>query len=470
MRVAHRPAWTAAVASAAGYLLVLDLVGVNVALPDMRRRLDAGLTGVQWAVDAYAIALAVLLLPAGALADRWGRRRMFLTGLTAFTAASLACALAPSAAALDALRAVQGCAAAVLYGTATPLLAAAYPAGRARNRALGVFAAASGAAIATGPLAGGVLTGLFGWRAIFLLNVPVGLAALALAVPAVRESRDPRPRPFDPLAAACLTTGLGGLMWALIEGPRLGWTAPGVLVPLAAAVAGGAVLAVRRVPEPMIDLSLLRNRLYAANAAAAFAYHAAGAGALGYFSLYVQGEMGTSPATAGTWFLTYSLPALATPLLLGRVSHRVPPALLVALGPLLIAVSSLLLLAAYPARSWPLMVPGFVAGGLGGISNLVSSQVALAAAPPERAGVAGGITNTAKQAGIAAGVAVLGIPYRLDGLGAMLVTAAAIAALGALPALWLALRPRAPGGEVGGERAEHSGDLVATRRRARGQR
>jgi predicted MFS family arabinose efflux permease len=171
--------------------------------------------------------------------------------------------------------------------------------------------------------------------------------------------------------------------------------------------------------------------------------------------------MSTSPARAGTWFLTYSLPALATPLLLARVSHRVPPAVLVALGPLLIAASSLLLLAAYPARSWPALVPGFVVGGLGGIGNLVSSQVALAAAPPGRAGVASGITGTAKQAGIAAGVAVLGVPYRLGGLGAMLVTAACIAALGALPALLLALRLRTRRGEVSGERAERPGDLVA---------
>ncbi|MWA01022.1 MFS transporter [Actinomadura sp. LD22] len=250
MRGAHRPAWTTAVASAAGYLLVLDLVGVNMALLDMRHRLGADLAEVQWAVDAYALALAVLLVPAGALADRLGRRRMFLSGLGAFTSASLACALAPSAAVLDALRAVQGCGAAVLYGTASPLLAAAYPAGRARNRAIGVFAAASGAAIATGPLAGGALTGLFGWRAIFLLNVPIGLAALAAAFRAVPESKDPRPRPFDPVATGCLTAALGGLMWALIEGPHLGWGAPGVLLALAAACAGAAGLAVRRVPVP----------------------------------------------------------------------------------------------------------------------------------------------------------------------------------------------------------------------------
>ncbi|HEU5029441.1 MAG TPA: MFS transporter [Spirillospora sp.] len=450
MRVAHRPAWTTAVASAAGYLLVLDLVGVNIALPDLRRRLDTGLSGAQWAIDAYALALAVLLLPAGALADRFGRRRTFLTGLVAFTAASLACALAPTAGALAALRAVQGCGAAVLYGTASPLLAAAYPAGRARNRAIGVFAAASGAAIATGPLAGGALTGLFGWRAIFLLNVPLGLAALAVALRSVRESRDPRPRPFDPVATACLTAALGGLMWALIEGPHLGWGAPGVLLPLAAAGAGAAGLAARRVPDPMIDLSLLRNRLYAANTAAAFASHVAGAGALGYFSLYVQGTLGTPPAEAGLWFLTYSLPALAAPLLLGRVAHRFPPAVLVALGPLLTAVSSLLLLAACPARSWPAMVPGFVVGGLAGVGNLVSSQVALASAPPERAGVAGGITSAAKQVGIAAGVAVLGIPYRLDGLGAMLATTTGFAVLGALPALRLVLRPRARAGAPAG--------------------
>ncbi len=361
---------------------------------------------------------------------------MLLGGLAAFTGASLACALAPSAAVLDAFRAVQGCGAAVLYGTSSPLLAAAHPAGRARNRALGVYAAASGAAIATGPLVGGGLTELFGWRAIFFLNVPVGVVAFAVAVVKVPESRDPRPRPLDPAAAVLLTAGLGGLLWALIEIPRLGWAAPGVLFPAVAGAAALVVLIRRRVPEPMIDLSLLRDRLYAANATAALLSHAAGAGSLAYFSLYVQGPMGTAPAVAGLWFLTYSAPALAAPLVLGRVAYRLPSAALVAAGPLLTVISTLLLAATYRTGSWPAMVPGFAVGGLGAIGNLVSSQVALEAAPPERAGVAAGVTNTAKQLGIAVGVAVLGVPYGLDGLGAMLVTAAALALLGALPALY----------------------------------
>ncbi|MFG1852535.1 MFS transporter [Actinomadura geliboluensis] len=433
----RRPAWTLAVASAAGYLLVLDLVGVNIALPDMRRGLGAGLAEVQWAVDAYALALAGLLLTAGALADRLGRRRMLLGGLAAFTGASLACGLAPSAPVLDAFRAVQGIGAAVLYGTASPLLAAAYPAGRGRNRALGVYAAAAGAAIATGPLVGGALTGLLGWRAIFFLNVPVGAAAFAVAALTVPESRDPRPRPLDPAAAVLLTAGLGGLLWALIEIPRLGWHAPGVLVPAAAGTAALTALARRRVPEPMIDLSLLRDGLYTANASAALFSHAAGTGSLAYFSLYVQGPMGTPPAQAGLWFLTYSAPALAAPLLLARVAHRVPSAALVAAGPLLTVLSTLLLAATYRTGSWPAMVPGFALGGLAAIGNLVSSQVALEAAPAERAGVAAGITNTAKQLGIAVGVAVLGVPYGLAGVGGMLLTAAALALAGALPALYL---------------------------------
>ncbi|WP_433462313.1 MFS transporter [Spirillospora sp. CA-128828] len=443
MPTGHRPAWTLAVASAAGYLLVLDLVGVNIALPDMRRDLGAGLAEVQWAVDAYALVLAGMLLTAGALADRLGRRRMLLGGLAAFTATSLACGLAPAAPALDVFRAAQGCAAAALYGTASPLLAAAYPAGRERNRALGVYAAASGAAIATGPIVSGALTGVFGWRAIFFLNVPVGAAAFAAAVATVRESRDSRPRPLDPAAAALLTAGLGGLLWALIEVPRLGWAAPGVLLPVAAGGAALAGLLRRRVPEPMIDLSLLRNRLYAANAAAALFSHAAGSGSLAYFSLYVQGPMGTAPVRAGLWFLTYSGPALAAPLILGRIAHRFPPAALVATGPLLTAASTLLLAATYRTGSWPAMVPGFAVGGLGAIGNLVSSQVALAAAPAERAGVAAGITNTAKQMGIAVGVAVLGVPYGLYGPGGMLVTAAMLAVLGALPALGL-MRAKEP--------------------------
>ncbi|MFD0683403.1 MFS transporter [Actinomadura fibrosa] len=460
MPAGRRPAVTVALASTAGYLLVLDLVGVNVALPDLQRRLHAGLAEVQWTVDAYALALAALLLPAGALADRLGRRRLFLIGLSVFTAASLGCACAPSALALVLCRAVQGCGAAVLYGTAAPLIAAAFPAGPSRNRALGVFAAASGGAIATGPLAGGGLTELFGWRAVFVLNVPVGVLALAVAAGALRESRDPRPRPLDPVAAASLASALGGAMWVLIEGPRLGWTAPGVIGGGAVAVVAAVFLVVRRVPDPMIDLSLLRNRLYAANASAALASHAAGAGALGYFSLYVQGPMGTRPAVAGLWFLTYSVPALAAPLLLGRVAHRLPAAWLVAAGPLLTVVSTLLLAASYGTGLWPAMVPGFAVGGLAGVGNLVSSQVGLAAAPPERAGVAAGITNTAKQLGIAVGVAVLGVPYRLDGLGAMLVTAALIALVGALPAVSLVVRGRLPAAVVG-QGAERVGDAGA---------
>ncbi len=448
-------------AATAGYLLVLDLTGVNVALPAMQRDLGAGLGEVQWVVDAYALTLAVLLLTAGALADRVGRRSLFLAGLAAFTAASLACALAPGALALDLVRAAQGCGAAVLYGTASPLLAAAYPSGRQRDRALGTFAAASGAAIATGPLLGGTLTEMFGWRAIFFINVPVGTLALVVAPRVLAESRDARRRPLDPVATACLTAGLGGVMWALIEGPRIGWTAPETIICIAAATAATAVLALRRIPDPMIDLSLLRDRLYAANTVAALAFHAAGAGALAYFSLYVQGPMGARPGEAGLWFLTFSVPALAAPVLLGRIMHRLPSALLVAAGPALAAVSSLLLAATYRLHSWPAMVPGFVAGGTSiGIGNLVTGRTALASAPAERAGVAAGIANTAKQIGIAVGVAVLGVPYQLGGLGTMLLTAAAVGVLGALPALHFVItRSRRQGGSsraaVPAERPPH---------------
>ncbi|MGK5554031.1 MFS transporter [Actinomadura kijaniata] len=426
------PRWTLAVVTVTGYLLVLDLIGVNVALPDLRRDLDAGLAEAQWAVDAYALALAVLLLPAGALADRLGRRRFLLAGLAVFTAASLACALAPSAPVLDALRAVQGAGAALLYGTASPLLAALHPPGPGRNRALAVLAAAAGAAGVTGPPVGGVLTEAFGWRTLFLLNVPVGLAALAVAVRAVRESRDPDPRPLDPGGTGLLAAALGGLLWALIEGPRAGWGGPEAVGGLAVAVLASAALARRRTAV----LAPLGGRLFRANAVAACALHVAGAGSLVYFSLYVQGPMGARPAEAGAWFLAYSLPGLAAPLLLARVAHRLPPAALVAAGPLLLAASCLLLAATCRTHAWGAMVPGFVLGGLGmGIGNLAASQVALAAVPARAAGVASGVTNTGKQVGVAAGIAALGVPYGTSGVAAMFATAAALAVAGALPAL-----------------------------------
>lgn len=438
----HRPGWTLAAASTVGYLLVLDFIGVNVALPDMQHRLHAELAEVQWSVDAYALPIAALVMTAGALADRLGRRRLFLLGLAVFTAASLACALAPSVRALDASRAAQGCGAAMLLGTLSPLVAAAYPEGRERNGALGVLAAAMGGAIATGPLVGGVLTELFGWRAIFLLNVPFGALALAIAVRTLRESRDPRPRPLDLRSTAFLTVGLTSLIWALIDGHRAGWATLPVAASLALAAAAFTALTLRRPSDAMIDLSLLRNRLYTANALGALVIHLAGPGSLTYFSLYVQGPMGARPAEAGAWLLAYSVPALTAPLLLGRISHRFPPAALVALGPVLTAAACLLLAATYRGNDWTAMLPAFVVGGLGlGIGNLVSSQTALAAAPPERAGTAAGIANTAKQLGTTAGVALLGIPYGLHGLGLMLVITAGLSLLGAIPALRLWARP-----------------------------
>jgi MFS family permease len=442
----RRRTWTLAVTATTVHLLILDLVGVNVALPDMRRDLDASLPQVQWAIDAYALALASLLLTAGALADRFGRRRVFLTGLAVFAGTSLACALAPSALTLDVCRAAQGIGAAMLYGSASPLLAAEFPAGRERNRALSVFAASAGAAIVTAPLLGGLLTDAFGWRAIFFLSAAIGVLALAVGIRVVRESRDPRPRPLDLRATGYLTVTLVAGMWALIEADGPVWAMAGAL---ALALAAGMRLALRRAPDPLIDFSLLRDGLYAANAAAAFAFHAAGAGALAYFTLYVQGSMGARPGEAGLWFLTYSVPALATPLLLGCVTHRLPPAAMVAASPLLTLVACVLLALTYERGSFLPMVPGLVAGGFGaGIGNLVSNQVALAAAPPARAGIAAGITNTAKQLGIATGVAALGIPYGIDGLGAVFITAAVIAAIGALPALLVLAARRRPKPEV----------------------
>ncbi|MFI0445720.1 MFS transporter [Actinomadura sp. 6N118] len=439
----ERRTWTLAVATTAGFLLVLDLIGVTLALPDMRRDLNAGLAEAQWAIDGYALPLAALLLLSGALSDRLGRRRLFLSGLGVFTLASGACALAQSALVLDLLRAVQGCGAAVLYGSAAPLIAAAFPAGRARNRALGVFAAGSGGALASGPVIGGALTALFGWRAIFVLTAVVGVVAFAVALRTLRESYERIPRPLDVRGTGYLTTGLVLVMWALIEGHRAGWGSPLVVGSLVVAALVFGRLLLRRVADPMIDLSLLRDRLYAANAAGAFVLHVAGAGSLAYFSMYVQGPMGAEPAVAGLWFLSYSLPALATPLLLAGRAHRIPPAVLVAAGPLLITVSSLLVAVTYQSHNWPALTPGFVLGGIGGgIGNLVAGQVALAAAPAERAGIASGITNTAKQVGVAVGVAVLGIPYDAGGLGMVMFVAAGIAALGSIPALALCMGRR----------------------------
>jgi EmrB/QacA subfamily drug resistance transporter len=410
VRVTAQPAWTLGVVCLATFMLLLDISVVVVALPSMRADVGGSFADAQWVLDAYTLAMAGLIMTGAALADRVGRRRVFAAGLAVFTLASGACAAADAPFVLNVARGVQGIGGGLLLATAVPMIAAAYP-GRRRAGAVGAWAATIGLALAVGPLVGGLLTGGLGWRWIFLVNVPLGLMALAAVRPAVAESFGPR-RPLDPLGLGLLTMGLVALVFGTVRGNAEGWGAPAIVAAFTIGVAALAtfVTVELRSASPALDLRLLRNGRLAAFVLAAFTL---GAGLLSIFvalSAYQQGGLGASSMEAGLRFLPITVVYAITAGTVGRrLLARVDLITLLAAGMAAIAAGLLLLLLTEPSTSWTVMLPGLVLAGIGwGLANPAMVEGALAAVSPAEAGMASGMLNFARQTGLAAGVAALG--------------------------------------------------------------
>jgi EmrB/QacA subfamily drug resistance transporter len=403
--------WTLIAVSVATFMLLLDITVVNVALPSIRDDLGGSFSDLQWVVDAYALTLAALVLTAGSLADRLGRRRLFAWGLGIFSAASLLCALAPDPTFLNLARAFQGIGGAVMFAVSLAMLAQEFPAGRERGTALGIYGASIGVAVAIGPLVGGALTDGLGWRSIFYLNVPIGLAAIAVTYARLRESRDPNATRVDWPGVATFSAALFMLVLALVRGNDEGWASTLIVSLFAgsAALLAAFVAIEGRVREPMLPLGLFKRPSFTGVQLAAFAVSASAFALFLYIGLYLQNYLGYTPLQAGLRYLPITLMAFFVAPVAGALLSRVPARVLMSTGLGLSGAGLLLMSGIHADSGWTTLLGGFlVLGGGVGLLNPVIGDVALSVVPKERSGMAAGINDTFRQVGVAVGVAVWG--------------------------------------------------------------
>jgi EmrB/QacA subfamily drug resistance transporter len=442
---------TIAVACLATAMLMLDISVINTALSNIAHSLKTGLSGLQWIVDAYTLPLAATVLTAGAIADRLGRRRLFVLGLGLFTAMSALCGASSGIDMLVASRAVQGLGASVMFATALALISQVTPNPQARAKALAIYGTAIGASFALGPFIGGSLTTVFGWRAIFLVNVPIGVLALWITFRSVAEGRDPTPRGIDWPGQATLIAGLFLLVLALLRGNSDGWGSTGIVAALigAAVLLGAFVIVEERSREPMLPLRLLGERRFAGPQIAVFAIAGSFFAVFLYTTLYLQTVLGMSSIQTG---LVY-LPGTFVVFVVSGLTAQLPAgsAAKVASGGLVLVGAGLaLMLIAEADSAWTALLPGLLVVSIGtGLFNPTGSALALQALPDEQSGLAAGTNDTFRQAGVAVGIAALGtlVPAAsalggshqayVDGLHHALIAGAALAAGGAAATAWL---------------------------------
>jgi EmrB/QacA subfamily drug resistance transporter len=399
-------------------MLLLDITVVNTALPSIQKDLSASFTDLQWVIDAYTLALAAVVLTAGSIADRVGRRAVFAAGLVIFSTASLAAGLSPDPAILNISRAIQGIGGAAMFAVSLALVAQEFEAGKERATAMGVYGATIGVAVAVGPLVGGAITSALGWRWVFFLNVPIGIAAVAVTAAKLRESRDPNATRVDWLGLVTFSSALTMLVLGLLRGNAEGWGSPLILSLLGGAVAMLAAFAAieTRVAEPMLPLGLFRRGAFTGVQLAAFGVSASLFALFLYLTLYLQNYLGYSPLQAGLRYLPITLaPFFVAPLavaLMGRVQARI----LLATGLAGVGAGLLLMSGLSSDSGWTALLPGFLVAGVGvGLLNPVIADVAVSVVSKDRSGMAAGINDTFRQVGVAVGTAALGAVFLARG-------------------------------------------------------
>ncbi len=419
-------------------LVSMDNTIINVALPAISADFHATVSDLQWTIDAYTVVVAALLILSGATGDRLGRRRVFQTGLAVFVIGSLMCSLAPDLGALVAFRMVQAVGGSMLNPVAMSIVTNVFTDPRERAKAIGIWGATVGVSMGLGPIVGGALTEFLNWRAIFWINIPIGVLAFILAAIFVPESRAPHPRRLDPVGQLLVIVVLGSITYAIIEAPHAGWASVQVwgMLLLGLAALAGLLTYERRVPEPLIDVRFFRSLPFAgATLIAVFAFSAF-AGFLFLNTLYLQDVRGLSPLRAGLATVPMAALMVVCAPVAGRIvaarGARIP--LLVAgvgliLGPLL------LLLGLHPATNYGWILLSYVVFAIGfGMVNPPITNTAVSGMPREQAGVAAAFASTSRQVGSALGVAILGSILNAGLHGRRLATGFTVAAQ---PAWWV---------------------------------
>jgi EmrB/QacA subfamily drug resistance transporter len=392
-------------------IVSLDNTILNVALPSLRRDLHASVSGLQWTIDAYTLVLASLLMLAGSTADRIGRRRVFQTGLAIFTTASVLCSIAPSLQWLIVFRMLQAIGGSMLNPVAMSIITNTFTEPRERARAIGVWGGVVGISMAAGPIIGGALVEYASWRAIFWINVPIGLAALLLTARYVPESRAPKARRVDPVGQLLVIVLLGTLTYAIIEAPEAGWTSPLILgcVAVAAAALVSLIAYERRRVEPLIELRFFRSAPFSGATVIAVSAFAALAGFLFLNTLYLQDTRGLSALDAGLHLLPMAAMALVFAPLSGRMVGNRGPRLPLLLAGVATTASGLLLTTLNAHTSDLRLYAAYVLFGIGfGFVNAPITNTAVSGMPRDQAGVAAAVASTSRQVGQSLGVAVVG--------------------------------------------------------------
>src|SRR5262245_36871038 len=391
------------------FMIYLDALIVNVALPAIQSDFKVGEAGLQWVVTAYSLGMAIAMMSAGTAADIYGHRKLYLAGIALFTAASAACGMAFSLEVLNVARAVQGVAAATANVTSLALVSAAFPDPKAKAWAIGIWTALASTAMGIGPTLGGFMVQQTGWRSIFMVNVPVGLAVLALTWRFVAESREGRPRTFDIPGQLLFITAVGAFVFAVIEGPQAGWLSAAILTLFV--VAGAALAAFifceGRRADPMMDLKLFGDRTYSLAIIAMFAKLLGTYGMLLVITQYLQNVRGFSPTDAGLLLLPYSVTAMIVSLTAGKLVGVAGSRRLILLGLASQVVGFAVLIAWLPA-SMVAVVIGLVFAGASILCMTPITSLAMTAVPAARAGMASGIMSVQRALGSTVGFAVLG--------------------------------------------------------------